>query len=36
MVQEFHEQLSNTVDRMATVEKSVAELEDSAVKTTER
>ena len=36
MVQEFQEQLSNTVDRMATVRKSIAELEDSAVKTTER
>ena len=36
MVQEFQEQLINTVDRMATVQKSVAELEDSAVKTTER
>ena len=33
MVQEFQEQLSNTVDRMATVQKSIAELEDSAVKT---
>lgn len=36
MVQEFQEQLSNTDDRMATVQKSIAELEDSAVKTTER
>ena len=36
MVQEFQEQLSNTVDRMATVQKSIAELEDSAVKTTGR
>ena len=33
MVQEFQEQLSN---RMATVQKSIAVLEDSAVKTTER
>ena len=32
MVQEFQEQLSNTNDR----QKSIAELEDSAVKTTER
>ena len=32
-VQEFQEQLSNTDDRMA---ESIAELEDSAVKTTER
>ena len=36
MVQELQGQLSNTDDRMATVHKSVAELEDSAVKTTER
>ena len=36
MVQEFEEQLSNTDDRMATVQKPVAELEDSAVKTTDR
>ena len=36
MVQEFQEQLSNTDDRMATVHKSIAEFEDSAVKTTER
>ena len=36
MVQEFQEQLFNTDDRMATVQKSIAELEDSAVKTTER
>ena len=36
MVQEFQEQLSNTDDRMATLQKSVAELEDSVVKTTER
>ena len=36
MVQEFQEQLSNTDDRMATVQKSTAGLEDSAVKTTER
>ena len=36
MVQEFQEQLPNTDDRMATVQKSIAELEDSAVKTTER
>ena len=32
----LQEQLSNTVDRMATVQKPFAELEDSAVKTTER
>ena len=36
MVQEFQELLSNTDDRMATVQKSIAELEDSAVQTTER
>ena len=36
MVQEFQGQLSNTDGRMATVQKSIAELEDSAVKTTER
>ena len=36
MVLEFQEQLSNTDDRMATVQKSIAELEDSAVKTIER
>ena len=36
MVQEFQEQLSNTDDRMATMQKSITELEDSAVKTTER
>ena len=36
MVQEFQEHLSTTVDRMAFVQKSTAELEDSAVKTTER
>ena len=36
MVQEFQEQLSNTDDRMAIVQNSIAELEDSAVKTTER
>ena len=36
MVQEFQEQSSNTDDRMATVQKFIAELEDSAVKTTER
>ena len=36
MVQEFQEQLSNTDDKMATVQKSVVELEDSAVKTIER
>ena len=36
MVQEFQEQLSNTDDRMTTVQKSIAELEDSAVETTER
>ena len=36
MVQEFQEQLSNTDESMATVQKSIAELEDSAVKTTER
>ena len=35
MVHEFQEQLSNTDDRMATVQKSIAELEDSAVKTTD-
>ena len=33
---EFQEQLSNTVDRMASVQKSIAEFEDNAVKTTER
>ena len=36
MVQEFQEQLSNTDNRMATLQKSIGELEDSAVKTTER
>ena len=36
MVQEFQEQMSNTDDRMATVQKSIAELENSEVKTTER
>ena len=36
MVQEFQEQLSITDDRMATVQKYFSELEDSAVKTTER
>ena len=36
MVQEFQAQLSSTDERMATVQKSIAELEDSAVKTTER
>ena len=36
MVQEFQEQFSNTDDRVATVQKSIAELEDSAVKITER
>ena len=36
MVQEFQEHLSKTGDRMATVQKSIAELEDSAFKTTER
>ena len=36
MVQEFQEHLSNTDDRMAAVQKSIAELEDSAFKTTER
>ena len=36
MVQEFQEQLSNTVDRMATVQKSIADLDDNAVKTIER
>ena len=35
MVQEYQGQLSNADDRMVTVQKSIAELEDSAVKTTE-
>ena len=36
MIQELQEQLSNTDDRMTTVQKSIAELEDSVVKATER
>ena len=36
MVQEFQEHLFNRDDRMATVQKSIAELENSEVKTTER
>ena len=36
MVQELQEHLSNTDDRVATVQKSIAELDDSAVKTSER